>query len=140
MDRNEEIIKSWIRLSSIIKNNRIIEHYNYNEAIILNLVYEAYQQQKGVYLKDILHFTKMLKSLANRTINQLVEQDFVYRKKDEFSTKQIIFFNKNKEKEYLLMHQFILNKVQDIVSVLGDDDTDSFIRIVKKLNAYSEKL
>lgn len=140
MNQNEELIKSWIRFSSIIKNNRIIEHYNYNEAILLNLAYEAYQQNKGVYLKDILSFTKMLKSLANRTINQLVLQGFVFRKKDTFSKRQIIYFNPDKEQEYLVMHQFILNKVQGIINILGEEDTNHFIRIVQKLDTYSDNL
>ena len=52
MDKKEELIKSWIRLTAMIRNNRITK--NYNEAIILNLVYEAYQRNEGIYLQDIL--------------------------------------------------------------------------------------
>lgn len=140
MNKNEEVIKSWIRLTSIIRNNRIIKNYNYNEAIILNLVYEAYQKQEGVYLQDILSFTHMLKSLANRTINQLVTAGFVYRQKENGSNRQILYFVAAKEQEYLSMHEEILKKVESIAEIVGEEDLEIFISIVKRLSDGLEKI
>ncbi len=138
MDKKEELIKSWIRLTAMIRNNRITK--NYNEAIILNLAYEAYQRNEGIYLQDILSFTHMLKSLANRTINQLVAAGFVYRKKAPGSNRQIIYFAAEKEEAYLSMHQEILKKVEAITQIVGEQDLETFISIVKRLSDGMEKI
>lgn len=139
MDTSEEVITAWISLTSIIKNNRIMKEYGYNESITLNLVYQAYKKGEDIYLQEIIRKTKMLKSLTNRTINRLIEKGFVYRKKDANSNRQMICFVPAKENDYLVMHKSTLNKVNKILEILGEKDALDFIRISQKItNSYNE--
>lgn len=49
---NENLITAWVKLSGIIKNNRITTTLKYNEAIIMFTVYSR-------YLKDNEGFTSV---------------------------------------------------------------------------------
>mgnify|MGYP000822285788 CR=1 FL=1 len=65
------LILSWVKLSGIIKNNRITTGLKYNEAIVMLILYSSYLKD-GVGLvsvQDIIKETGMLKSLVNRTLS-----------------------------------------------------------------------
>ncbi len=134
----EKLIDVWIELTAKIKNNRITKSISYNEAVILNLVYNSYLKESGVYIQEILKKTKMLKSLCNRTLNQLLAKDFIYRR--NIKNQGIIYFNPVKEQEYLRIHQETLNYIAPIIDILGENDTREFIRIISKLLAKEESV
>ena len=74
-----ELILAWVRLSGIIKNNRITTTLKYNEAIVMLTVYSRYLKD-GVGLtsvQDIIKETGMLKSLVNRTLGELESQGLI---------------------------------------------------------------
>ena len=80
----EEIISSWIYLTSIIKNCRITTEFSYNESVILNLAYKKYLfDAKGLLpVKEIIKETFMLKSLVNRTIDALESKKMIIKEKN----------------------------------------------------------
>lgn len=127
----EELIRNWIELTAIIKNNRIIKSISYNEAIILNYAYEAFLQEKGLFMQEILKKTKMLKSLCNRTLNQLIEKKFL--RKSVVKNQVIVYFNEDKVEDYLKIHQETFSSLQPIFEVLDTEDQMDFIRISEKL-------
>lgn len=127
----ERLIETWIELTSLIKNNRITKTISYNEAVVLNLVYKAYLKNEGIYIQEILRITKMLKSLCNRTLNELISKGFIIKKM--VKNQGLLFFNSLKEKDYLKIHQETLNYIAPIIKVFGQEDTEEFIRIVSKI-------
>ena len=127
----EELIRAWIKITSIIKNNRIFENVSYNEAIILNLVYQKFKNGDGIYVQDIIKYTKMLKSLVNRTLNSLSEKGFINKVQDK--NKLIVYFNEAKKSDYLKIHEHTLEYMHPIVEKIGKEDIIEFIRIVNKI-------
>lgn len=127
----EELIRNWIELTAIIKNNRIIKSISYNEAVILNYAYEAFLQEKGLYMQEILKKTKMLKSLCNRTLNQLIEKKFL--SKSIVKNQVVVYFNKDKVEDYIKIHQETFSSLQPVFEVLDTKDQKDFIRISEKL-------
>ncbi|MDE5565573.1 MAG: hypothetical protein K2I77_01180 [Anaeroplasmataceae bacterium] len=127
----EELIRNWIELTALIKNNRIIKSISYNEAIILNYAYEAFLQEKGLYMQEILKKTKMLKSLCNRTLNQLIEKKFL--SKSVVKNQVVVYFNEDKVEDYIKIHQETFSSLQPIFEVLDTEDQMDFIRISEKL-------
>lgn len=127
----EELIQTWIELTGLIKNNRIMKSISYNEGIILNYTYKAYLNNGGIYIQEILKRTRMLKSLCNRTINQLLEKGFIYRKQEKNQLQ--IFFCPEKEEEYLRIHRETMEYIQPILDIWGVDETETFIKSIRKL-------
>ena len=134
-DLDEAIISSWIRLTGVLKNTRITRGMIYNEAIVMNIVYNRYLKD-GVGLvsfKDIVAETRMLKSLVNRTIASLVKKGFLLR--SDGKDKRTTFVQPVPENlgEYRALHDCTLQLVDDIVKSIGEEDARAFVRIAEKI-------
>lgn len=143
MRREENLLEAWVSLSSILKNNRITKGLMYNESIIMLLAYRKYQtsEEKKISLKEIIHTTNMQKSLVNRTVNALIDKNLLERVKSE-GDKRIQYVQCVKEniETFLMVHKESLHIVSEIVSIIGEKDTDTFISIVNKLKMSGYKI
>lgn len=129
----ERIIAAWVRLTGALKNTRITQCMNYNEAIVMNLVVRKYKED-GVGLvsfKEIASETRMLKSLVNRTIDALVERGCLERLNG--TDKRTTFVKPADLDSYFEEHGKTLALVRDIVGIIGPDDAEAFIRISDKI-------
>lgn len=136
----EEIISSWIYLTSIIKNCRVTTEFSYNESVILNLAYKKYLfDAKGLLpVKEIIKETFMLKSLVNRTIDALESKKMIIKEKNITDKRELnIKINPNNIDKYIKSHNDILKYVKKIVDFIGIEDAKSFAKISKKLLVYS---
>lgn len=135
----EALILAWVRLTSTFKNTRITQGMNYNEAIVMLLVYNRYRTDgKGlVSFKEIVEETKMLKSLVNRTIDTLVKKGLLER--CDGADKRTTFVRplmRNLD-DFLLVHQQSLALANHIIDLIGKEDAEAFLRISNKLlSAY----
>lgn len=136
ISREELLLEAWVSLSSILKNNRITKGLMYNESIVMLLAYRKYQrsENKKISIKEIIQATNMQKSLANRTVNSLIDKNLLERCEGE-GDKRVQFVRCVKEnlETFLMVHKESLEIVKDIVTIIGEEDTDKFISIVGKL-------
>lgn len=143
VSREESLLEAWVSLSSILKNNRITKGLMYNESIVMLLAYRKYQksESKKISIKEIIHITNMQKSLANRTVNALIEKNLLERCEGEKDKRvQYVRCVKENLETFLMVHQESLEIVRDIVSIIGEEDTDRFISIVGKLRNSGYKI
>lgn len=133
----EALITSWVRLTSTLKNSRLTQGLNYNEAIVMNIAYRRYREDgEGlVAFKEIVKETKMLKSLVNRTIDSLGEKGLLERA--EGADKRTTFVRPVKEKlgEFLSVHEQSLSIAQSVVDIIGEEDARTFVRITERIVA-----
>ncbi|WP_067141563.1 MarR family transcriptional regulator [Oceanivirga salmonicida] len=134
INKSEELLYAWVKLSTIIKNNRITKGLMYNEAIIMLIVYNKYREDKNsvVSIKEIIAETKMLKSLVNRTVNSL-EKKSLLTKCEVGKDKRMVYVKCVEEnlKIFLEVHNTSLNIVNQIIKVIGMEKANSFIDMVK---------
>lgn len=132
----EKLISAWVKLTSVLKNTRITKELPYNEAIIMMLLYGRYKKdpQGAVSVKEIIEETKMLKSLANRTINSLEKKGLLTRCVLS-GDKRIAYVRCSEENldAYLKVHNESLGHAQNIIDIIGEEDTETFLKIVKKI-------
>lgn len=133
---NENLITAWVKLSGIIKNNRITTTLKYNEAIIMFTVYSRYLKDNEGFtsVQDIIKETGMLKSLVNRTLGSLEEKGLIEYSVGE-SDRRTRFVKCVKEKldVFLAVHNSSLGVSQSIIDIIGEQDAATFINIVEKL-------
>lgn len=133
---SEQLLHSWVLLSGILKNTRITKGLMYNEATVMLLVYNRYcEDAEGlICVKEIIQRTKMLKSLVNRTVNALEKKGLVQRCQVE-GDRRMVYLKCNKDNLdiFLRVHNASLSLAQSIIDVIGQEDAETFIRIVKKL-------
>lgn len=137
----EQLISAWVRLTGILKNTRITKGMVYNEAIVMLVAYNRYREDgEGlVSFKEIVAETRMLKSLVNRTIDSLVQKNYLQR--CEGKDKRTTFVRVVPENlgEYLTVHEQSLALAHSLAEVIGEEDAQAFIRIVNKIVAEQNK-
>lgn len=137
-----ELILAWVRLSGIIKNNRITTTLKYNEAIVMLTVYIRYLKD-GVGLtsvQDIIKETGMLKSLVNRTLGELESQGLIVFEKGTVDRRtKFVKCVKEKLEVFLSVHNTSLGVSQNIIDIIGSEDAKAFINIVEKLASADYK-
>ena len=137
-----ELILAWVRLSGIIKNNRITTTLKYNEAIVMLTVYSRYLKD-GVGLtsvQDIIKETGMLKSLVNRTLGELESQGLIVFEKGTVDRRtKFVKCVKEKLEVFLSVHNTSLGVSQKIIDIIGCEDAKAFINIVEKLASADYK-
>ncbi len=144
-EKNTEynLLTAWVKLSGILKNSRITKGLLYNEATVMLLLYSKYCED-GIGLisvKEIIAQTGMLKSLANRTINSLEKKGLLTRQVGE-KDKRTLYVRCVEEKldVFLEVHSASLDVAKNILDIIGEEDAEAFIRIVKKLDNAGYKL
>ncbi len=132
----EKLLEAWITLTGIIKNSRITTGLLYNEAVIMNILYKSYciDGVGVVSVKDITQKTRMLKSLVNRTVNSLEKKGFLERC-EMSGDKRVAYVKcaKDKINTFLKVHKSSLAHAERIIGIIGEEDTEVFIRIVEKI-------
>lgn len=141
--QEEQLLESWVALSSILKNNRITKGLMYNESIVMLLAYRKYEhtQSQKISIKEIIQQTNMKKSLVNRTVNSLIEKNLLERCESEDDKRvQYVRCVKENIETFLLVHEESLQIVREIIAIIGEEDTERFIAIVNKLRYSGYKI
>lgn len=131
----EKIITAWVKLTGALKNTRITQGMIYNEAIVMNLVYNRYEEDKEgfVSFKEIVEQTRMLKSLVNRTIDSLVKKGCL--EKCDGKDKRTTFVRAANLDLFMKEHEKTLALVKGIINTIGQEDAEAFVRIAEKISA-----
>ena len=132
-----DLILSWVKLSGIIKNNRITTGLKYNEAIIMLSIYSRYLED-GVGLtsvQDIIKETGMLKSQVNRTLGELENQGLItFAKGTRDRRTKYVKCVEEKLDVFLTVHNSSVKVAENIIDIIGRQDAETFINIVEKLS------
>ena len=107
------------------------------------LVYNRYTEDgEGlISVKEIIKETNMLKSLVNRTLNSLEKKGLILRLRGE-SDRRMLYVKCVKEKldVFLDVHRSSLKVANGIIEIIGEEDAENFIRIVKKIEGAGYSL
>ncbi len=138
-----KLLIAWVKLSGMIKNNRITKELQYNEATVMLLLYRSYMKDgEGlISVKEIISETGMLKSLANRTINSLEAKGLVTKCQGKKDKRTILLKCVTERLDtFLEVHNSSLDVAKGIVDIIGEEDTEHFIRIVNKIDLSGYRL
>ncbi|MBE6788438.1 MAG: MarR family transcriptional regulator [Ruminococcaceae bacterium] len=137
------LLMAWVKLSGILKNNRITKGLMYNEATVMLILYNRYLEDgEGLTsVKEIVTETGMLKSLANRTISALEEKGLLARCQG-IEDKRTVYVKCIKEKldVFLEVHNSSLDVAKNVIEIIGREDAGRFIKIVEKLENSGYKV
>lgn len=132
-----DIILSWVKISSIVKNSRITTGLKYNEAIVMLTLYSRYliDGEGLTAVQDIIKETGMLKSLVNRTLVDLEKQGLIMFEQGVLDRRtKFVKCVKEKLDVFLAVHNSSLKMAENIIDIIGEKDAETFIKIVEKLS------
>lgn len=140
---NEELLQSWLRLSTIINNERLVSDMPFNEALVCNILYryEKHDSEKKVTATDLCNETKMLKSQMNRTLNNMEEKNLIQRERSKIDKRQVfIKLNLKQAHLYFQQHTKIMELLDKIVDKFGEEKTFEIIKLFTMISDTLEEV
>ena len=138
---NEELLSAWLRISNTICNERIVTHLPYNEALVCNILYNQRMDHPDVYLTatDLCEKTRLIKSLMNRTLNNLEEKGLIIKKRSEKDRRSVfVIFNEKNIYQYEKGHNEVLQVVDDIIekieNKIGIKKTKEIVNVLNTIS------
>lgn len=131
--KNEELLGAWLRLSTVIDNERIVSELPYNETLICNILYRAWLQdpEKELTATDLCHETRMLKSLMNRTLVSMEEKGLIVRERSQKDKRRVyIRLDMPRAEVYQQQHGKILAQIDLLMERLGEEKADQLIELL----------
>lgn len=117
---NEQILDAWIRLTTVINNDRIVSTMPLNEALICRILME--NADKKITATDLCISMKMQKSQMNRVLNNMEEKGWIKRNRSEEDRRQIwIVPNVERLAPYREQHEKILKIVDCLIVRIGEE-------------------
>lgn len=142
-DVNENLLSAWLRLTTTISNERIVSKMPFNESLICNILYRQAKQdpQKHLTATDLCARTRMLKSLMNRTLNNMEKKELIHRTRSTEDKRHVLIeLNMQKADTYLAQHTQILNLIDEIVKKFGKEKAMEIYRIFEEVSDIAQEV
>lgn len=126
IDKNEQFLLAWLRISSTVSNERIVSNMSFNEALVCDVLY--YRKLLGVTEKwtatDLCKLTHMHKTLMNRTLNSLEKKQIILREPDPSDRRRYFLkINPVNFQTFLDVHENTMKLVKKITERIGNEKT-----------------
>ncbi|NBI89715.1 MarR family transcriptional regulator [Lachnospiraceae bacterium] len=139
---NEKLLEAWLRLTTILCNDRIVSEMPYNEALICNILYRHQMRDKVNKLTatDLCRQTKMLKSQMNRTLQKMEEKNIITRQRSSTDRRQIfISLNPNADSFYIQHHKS-LRLIDALATKAGPEKSQEAIDLFTYIANMAEEM
>ncbi len=130
---NEQLLDAWIKINGTLKDTKTCKDLPYNQAIIMKFLYDQYKIDGigKVSFQTLIEKTNFVKSLVNRTIDQLCENNFVIRIKE--GRKAYVQLVSENLDAFLKTHENSLRICDEIIARIGIDDAETLIRVFNEV-------
>lgn len=132
----ENLLDAWLKLSSVVSNNRLVSGFSFNEAFVLNLLYKQQigGEEKKLTATDLCRQTNTLKSQMNAILTSLEKKQMIRRQRSDEDRRQIeVELNPEKMDVFMECHERSLKLVEGVLSKMGATEGDIAIRMLNKL-------
>ena len=139
---HEDLLNSWLRLSTSINNARLVSEMTYNESLICNILYNRSRTQSSpLTATDLCEMTNMLKSQMNRTLTQLESKNMISRERSAVDKRQILItMNLQQCHTYEKQHAQILKILDAVIIQLGEEKTFNCIQTLNQISDIANHL
>ncbi len=140
---NENLLHTWLRLSTTIVNDRVVEGLSYNEALVCNILVSEKMKnpEKKMTATDLCFRTKMLKSQMNRTLTQLEIKGIICRQRSKQDRRQVfVSMNMDQAGTYQKLHDKVLNLVDAIIERIGEEKALQAVQLFDDIASAADTL
>lgn len=142
--RTEKLLDAWLKLSSVVANNRLVEDLSFNEAFVLNLLYkqQCSGQERKLTATDLCRQTHTLKSQMNAILTSLEKKQLIQRQRSNEDRRQIeVAIHSEGMDTFLKCHAHSLQLVEGVLEKVGAEQGDQAVLILNQLaDAFEELL
>lgn len=139
----ENLLDAWLRLSSVISNNRLVSGLSFNEAFVLNLLYKQYtaKKEKKLTATDLCRQTNTLKSQMNAILTSLEKKQMILRQRSSEDRRQIeVEINPESLDVFMECHERSLKLVEGVLNRVGEEEGRQAVVMLNKLASGFEAM
>ena len=139
----ERLLDAWLRLSSVVSNNRLVSGLSFNEAFVLNLLYKQYmsKEEKKLTATDLCRQTNTLKSQMNAILTSLEKKQMILRRRSMEDRRQIeVEINPESLDIFMECHERSLKLVEGVLDRVGETEGQQAVAMLNKLAAGFEAM
>ena len=134
----EQLLDAWLKLSSVISNNRLVSGFSFNEAFVLNLLYKQYERdsERKLTATDLCRKTNILKSQMNAILTSLEKKGMIFRRRSGEDRRQLeVELNPEGLEHFIACHERSLHLVDGLMQRVGEEEVKQTVTL---LNAMAE--
>lgn len=140
-EKNEELLRYWLRISTAINNERMVSEMPYKEALICNLLYQNQNEhpEQELTATDLCRMTRMLKSQMNRTLCSMEKKGLIQRERSAKDKRQIfLHLNLEQAEVYKQQHKKILMLIDTLLEKAGREQAEEIARLFGRIADIAE--
>lgn len=139
---NEELLAAWLKLSSVVNNERIVSTIPFNEAHVCNLLYRRRLEAPNDYLTatDLCGKTRILKSQMNKVLASLERRGLIerFRARDD-RRKLYIRLREDNLSAFEAVHARSLALIDRAIERLGREDAAQVTALINRIADYVDE-
>ncbi len=137
---DERMLSAWLRLTSVISNERLVSGMPYNEALICHILQQE-PTDHPLTATDLCEKTRMLKSQMNRTLNSMEEKRLIVREQCRTDHRKVyITMNEAHRDEFEQEHQKNLRLVDELLERFGRERGETMVGELNEISAIAEEI
>lgn len=135
---HENLLSAWLRLSTGVRNDRLVQSMSFNEICICNILYRSGKNE--ITASDICDKTGMLKSQVNKVLTDMESSGMISRiSSKEDKRKTLLMLTKQGEAKYLKEHENVMLIFSSLEKSMGAEKLKVSTEIFNELaDAMSE--
>ncbi len=138
-DLDERMLSAWLRLTSVISNERLVKNMPYHEALICNILSQA-APDEPLTATDLCEQTKMAKSQMNRTLNSMEEKGLIVRERSEIDRRKVyVHLSRVHLPLFEEEHAGSLRLVNQVLQRFGQDRAEKLVDELNEIATIAEE-
>ena len=139
---SEELIDIWLRMSGVLRNNRLISSMTFNEIFVCNILYQQKKASTSLLTAtEICQKMKLLKSQMNKVLNSLEKNEIIRRVRSEKDKRKVYLeLIDDNLHFYLDEHERVLSMLSQLIECLGVDKVKQVISLMTEVTDTMETI
>ena len=138
---NEELLSAWLRVTSVIDNQRLADGLPFNEAMVCNLVNKAQQEGRRITASDLCAETHILKSQMNAILTSLERKGILERRRSEGDRRRVELRLRPQGQDcFETAHRQSLALVDRFIAHMGTDKARALLPLLRQAADIFERI
>ena len=131
---SEELLTAWLRLTSVIDNQRLVYGLSFNEAVVCSLLERENRRGGFLTASALCARTGILKSQMNAILRSLESRGVISRQQSQRDRRQIeIRLLPEGSASYEAAHQRVLDLTRRLVDAMGEEPVRQLIPLLHQV-------
>ena len=139
---NEKLLAAWLKMSSVVNNERIVSTIPYNEAHVCNLLYRQQLESPESYLTatELCAQTRILKSQMNKVLVSLEKRGMIERfPAPDDRRKAYIRLKEENLSQFEEVHARSIYLVDRAIERLGPEEAVRTVALLNRIADYVDE-